>query len=306
MYDVVGIGSVLVDELVLLPEFPPPDSKIEIINTVKQLGGPVPTALRQLSELGAQTTFIGKIGNDSNSTYIKNKLQKSNVDTVGLIEEQANSGYAQVWIDIKHKTRTIAYSSGTLTPLQRSDLKFETLPKARVLHVDARDNDVIIDIINHYKKEGTKISIDTGSFREYTLEILELVDLISMPRSFAISLFGDISMKTLAKRMKDRYLFSESIVITDGVNGSVCSYGNEIIRQAAFDIETFDTTGAGDVHAGSLVYGFLNQWSIQEKLQFASACAAIKCLELGNKDLPNLQRVYDFMAQESLRQNVAI
>jgi sugar/nucleoside kinase (ribokinase family) len=306
MYDIVGIGSVLVDELVLLPEFPEPDTKIEIINTVKQLGGPVPTSLRLLSELDLKTAFIGKVGNDANAIYIKNKLKNCKVDISGLIEEEANSGSAQVWIDLKHKTRTIAYSSGSLTQFKKSDFIFHQLPDARLLHIDGRNNEIIKDLIRHYKNRGTKISIDTGNFREKTLEILEFVDLITMPRRFAVSLFGDISMKTLARRAREKYPLAMGIVITDGVNGSVCSANDEIIVQPVFEIEAFDTTGAGDVHAGGLLYGVFNSWSFRDTLRFAAACSAIKCLELGNKDLPNLQRVYDFMAREKLRQNISI
>ncbi|MDD3012680.1 MAG: hypothetical protein PHC34_03150 [Candidatus Gastranaerophilales bacterium] len=74
MYDIVGIGSILVDELVLLPEYPELNTKIKILNTFKQVGGPVPTSLRLLSNLGPYTAFYGKIGNDSNS--ILQELQK--------------------------------------------------------------------------------------------------------------------------------------------------------------------------------------------------------------------------------------
>ena len=62
--DILGLGSVLVDELVLLPGYPQADDKVEILNTQKQLGGPVPIALKTLSNLGLGTSFIGKIGTD--------------------------------------------------------------------------------------------------------------------------------------------------------------------------------------------------------------------------------------------------
>ncbi len=304
MYDIVGIGSVLVDELVLLPEYPEPDTKIEIINTFKQVGGPVPTALRMLSKLGVKTSFIGKVGNDANSAYIKNKLVNSNVDVSGLIEEQANSGIAQAWIDIKHKTRTIAYNSGTLTPFKPTDFNFQQLPDAKILHIDGRDHEVIKDVIRHYKSKGTKISIDTGNFRERTLELLAMVDLIIMPRRFAANLLGDVSMKTLARKVREKYPEAYAIIITDGVNGSVCIFNDEIIRQPAFEIEAFDTTGAGDVHAGGVLYGLLNNWPFEKTLHFAAACSTIKCLELGNNNLPDLQQVDSFMNNEKLRQNI--
>ena len=182
----------------------------------------------------------------------------------------------------------------------------QQLPDSKILHIDGRDHNVVKDIIRHYKNKGTKISIDTGNFREKTLELLEMVDLIIMPRRFAVNLFDDLSMKTLAKKAREKYPLAYGIVITDGINGSVCSINEEIIRQPAFEIEAFDTTGAGDVHAGGVLYGLLNNWSFEKTLHFAAACSAIKCLELGNNNLPDLQQVNNFIKQEKLRQNISV
>lgn len=301
-FDIVGIGSVLVDELVLLPYFPEPDTKIEIINTQKQLGGPVPTALKALSKLNKKTSFIGKVGNDYNAFFIQEKLVESGIDVSQIIRgSNSNSGFSQVWIDLSKGSRTIAFSSGTLAPLEYSDLSNKSLPDAKILHIDGREHDVIKDIIRHYKNRGSLISIDTGNFRMRTLELLETADIIIMPKRFAAELFGENSLSKLVSQMRQKYLDALAIIITDGVNGSVCSYDNETYIQKAFNINVFDTTGAGDVHSAGILYGFLNNWEIEKILEFAAAMAAIKCMNLGNNILPEYEQVIDFIEEKQLK-----
>lgn len=298
MYDIVGIGSVLVDELMLLPEYPEPDTKLKIIDGVKQVGGPVPTALKMVSKLGLNCHFIGKVGNDDNSKFIENKLAQSGLDVSGLIKESAKSGFSQIWTDVKNKTRTIAYSTGTFTSLSDSDFNFEKLPQAKILHIDGFNNIEIRKAIEYYKAKGTKISIDTDNYRKETLEILNIVDYIIMPKRFAVQFLGDYSMTTLADKMKEKYQSAYAIVLTDGINGSVCNCNGKIISQKAFNIEVVDTTGAGDIHAGGLLYGLFNDYEMDRVLQFASACAALKCKHIGNEILPNVTNVKDFLKNE--------
>lgn len=298
MYDIVGMGLVVVDELILLPEYPEPDTKLKIIDSVKQVGGPVPTALRLLSKLGLNCHFIGKIGNDDNSNFIESKLTQSGLDISGLMKENAKSGFSQVWTDVKNKTRTIAYSTGTLPPLADSDFNFEKLPQTKILHIDGFNNSGISKAVEYYKSKGTKISIDTDNFSEEILKILNIVDFIVMPKRFAVQFLGDYSMTVLASKMKEIYPSASAIFLTDGINGSVCNYNDKIISQNAFNIDVVDTTGAGDIHTGGLLYGLFNEWEMDKSLQFASACAALKCMHIGNETLPDINEVKDFLKNE--------
>lgn len=298
MYDIIGIGLVVVDELALLPEYPESDTKLKIIDSIKQVGGPVPTALRILSKLGLNCHFIGQIGNDDNSKFIESKLAQSGLDISSLIKKDGKSGFSQIWVDVKNKTRTIAYSTGTLTSLSDSDFNFKDLPQAKILHIDGFNNIRIKKTIEYYKTKGTKISIDTDNFSTETLEILNLVDFIVMPKRFAVQFLGDYSMITLVEKMKEKYQSASVIVLTDGINGSVCNYNGKILSQKAFNIDVVDTTGAGDIHAGGLLYGLVNEWGMDKSLRFAAVCAAFKCKYIGNVTLPGLNQIKDFLGNE--------
>lgn len=282
-FDVVGIGAVVVDNLMVLDNFPEEDTKIEIINEQKQLGGPVPTALRQLTNFGLKTSFIGSIGDDENARYIKQELISSNVDISNIINQKnKKSAFANIWINKQNGSRTIAFSTGNLRGFEKSD--FKNLPSCKYLHIDGREHDVIKDIINEYKKQNTLISIDTGNFRERTLELLPLCDIVVMPKRFAHNISHKENLKDLAKDIGQKYP-DKKIFITDGKNGSASYCDNQTYLQPAYEVDTIDTTGAGDVHCGALLYKLLQNNTIEETLDFAARTAAFKCQFLGNKEL---------------------
>ena len=60
-----------------------------------------------------------------------------------------------------------------------------------------------------------------------------------------------------------------------------------------------DTTGAGDVFHGAFAYAFIQGWEINKVLEFASATAAIKCMQLGGRTgIPSLSEVNEFLAKQ--------
>src|SRR5258707_385417 len=49
----------------------------------------------------------------------------------------------------------------------------------------------------------------------------------------------------------------------------------------AFRVDTFDTTGPGDIFPAGFIYGLLQGWPLQRQLEFACAAAALNCTGIG-------------------------
>jgi ribokinase len=64
----------------------------------------------------------------------------------------------------------------------------------------------------------------------------------------------------------------------------------------AFTVEAVDTTGAGDVFHAGYIYGLLQGWGLERVVRFASALAAMKCLQMGGrKGIPCLADAMQFL-----------
>ena len=70
-----------------------------------------------------------------------------------------------------------------------------------------------------------------------------------------------------------------------------------IVRSPGFPVTAVDTTGAGDVFRGGLIFALLRGWHTAEALRFANAAAAISCTRLGAIDgVPSLADVEQLIA----------
>jgi len=86
-----------------------------------------------------------------------------------------------------------------------------------------------------------------------------------------------------------------------GKRGSITVSHNSAFKTPAFKIHAVDTTGAGDVFHGGYIYGLLQGWDIKVTVLFASALAAMKCLEIGGRSgIPILKEVMDFLHMHGL------
>ena len=71
-----------------------------------------------------------------------------------------------------------------------------------------------------------------------------------------------------------------AVVFTKGSRGASYYDGHDRFDQPAFSVNAVDTTGAGDVFSGAVVFGLLEGWSPRKLVRFAAATAALKCRQM--------------------------
>jgi len=91
------------------------------------------------------------------------------------------------------------------------------------------------------------------------------------------------------------------VVITLGAKGSIGLDRSRIVRQDTFPIVSMDTTGAGDVYHGAYIYGLFQRWNMAECMAFASAAAALKCMNGGGwRGIPDIKAIDGLMKGKSV------
>lgn len=300
MIDVMGLGTVLVDQQVVLRAYPEADTKVPVQKYRQQVGGPVPTALVQLARFGKQCSFIGTWGDDAFGQYVRDDLRAERIRLDHSIEQaNGSTGFAHVWVDAETGSRTIAYCRGGVDPLMSQDVPKELA--CGVLVLDGWSGEAAIAAAERVKSRGGRVFLDAGAPKEGTLALLPFVDVMNAPERFAsqFSLTRDVTDEAQVARI----LLEQgvgAIVFTKGSRGASYHAANERFDQRAFPIDAVDTTGAGDIFSGGIVFGLLEGWSPRKLVRFAAATAALKCQQLGNRDaLPNLDEVERFLADNA-------
>lgn len=294
-FDCLGFGICPLDYLSILDPYPGLDEKVDVIATSVQGGGPVPTAMTALSRLGAKVAFAGKTGDDYEGKLIRSELQKFKVNTdYMMVDKKVKSLKAFIWVDKNTGKRTVALDRTKMKQVEPKELDSLNKISFRYLHLDGRDMKANIYLAQEASKDGSEVILDVGSLREGIDNLFPLVDHLVVSRKFAYDYTKSGDLSKACSELKQ--IGFKSVVITLSEKGCLWSDSNKVNYFPGFKIDVVDTTGAGDVFHGAFIFGLLKKWKMKKTIEFASACAALKCRKLGGREgIPSLKEVRNFL-----------
>jgi len=293
---VVGLGQVCVDYVGRLPGYPAEDSKTELEELFTSCGGPAATALVTLARSGVSTSFLGSISDDPFGVQIVETLEKEDVDASCLkITPGYTSQFAFIAVTRGEGKRTIFWSRSSAPELTPEDVSLDRFPDARILHLDGLMLDAGKEAALQARQRDMTVVMDAGTLREGSLDLVKRVDVLVASETFAEPLAGaGGSVQPALETLMD--MGPREVVITLGARGSIGLDGHGMVRQAAFPVTSRDTTGAGDVYHGAYIYGLLQGWPMARCMAYASAAAALKCMNGGGwRGIPGIEAIQDFV-----------
>jgi hypothetical protein len=109
-FDVVGVGLNAVDTLVVVPEYPRFNSKIEITGHLRSCGGQVATALVACRRWGLTAKYVGSIGEDEEGRFQRESLEREGIDLAELrVVPGAATQMAVIIVESRSGERTILW-----------------------------------------------------------------------------------------------------------------------------------------------------------------------------------------------------
>lgn len=295
-WDILGIGTAAVDDLLYVNKFPTPDSKIGIVSSTRQGGGQTATAMTAAARQGAKTAFCCHLGWDDLSNFTVNELEKEGVDCSPCVRDSEGTPYhSTIIVDLSTHTRTILHEEGNICPpveTATSDL----IRGAKILFVDDNSRKTGIQAARIAKELKIPVVADAEVDPPPEVwDLLPLVDHLIISSKFGEELSGkrDCGEMAAALSAPDR----ASCVITDGERGCWFSeHGNPAVHISAFHVDVVDTTGCGDVFHGSFTAAIARGCSVQKAAVIANASAAMKATQPGGRlGIPTLTEVEAFL-----------
>jgi sugar/nucleoside kinase (ribokinase family) len=293
-----GLGTVVVDHVVVMQTLPEHDTKAEALEDAWQVGGPVPTALSFLARLGARVHFHGRWGGDRFGEMIEADLRKHAV-TFESPDHDASvrSGFAHVWVEKGTGRRTISAFRGS-HEIAPETLDLNAVRGCDALHLDGWSTDAAIIAARAARESGASVFLDLGSPKPRLEELLATVDVLNCPERLIERLFGDIDLADGAARL--HAMGPREVTVTRGEHGALLLSDAGIEEHPGFRVDAIDTNGAGDVFAGATLFAAMQNMAPQERIEFACAAAALKCTRRGNRDaLPALKEIHAFTKSRS-------
>jgi len=298
---IAGLGTILVDDIMIVEQTPRIDEKRDALEDERQVGGPVPTALALLARFGLQSRFLGCWGDDAAGAYIESVLHKDGITfPASSRRTDGRTGHAHVWVEAETGRRTVVCrrpSGGAANgPIAPNDLA-----GVDWLHLDGWPPDRAVEAAQIVHERGGHVSIDAGSPRPRMDELFAVASHVNCPRRFLERYLDESDPVMGAHQLMS--MGARQVTVTDG------SAGGWLVNRAgawhcpALPLDRItDTNGAGDVFCGGMLYGTLRGWTPQDALRCGCAAAGLKCRGRGNRAaLPTLAEVESAMQRLSVR-----
>src|SRR5262245_18281241 len=277
--DVVGIGENSVDLVYRVPQFGGFGQKVRAAGCRRLLGGQVATTLCTCATLGLRTRYIGTFGNDEHGRLIRSELEQRGIDTSHAVVRYAPNRHAVILVDQGSGERTIVWQRESSLTLRPGDLSRDAIAGARVVHVDNVDEDTAIAAARLGREAGAIVTTDIDQVTERTPDLVAAATLPVLAERVPQIPTGETDPRKALLALRQRH--DGMLCVTRGPRGSMLLVGNELHEAPAFEVSAVDTTGAGDVFRGALIYSLLRGDGPDVMLRFANAAAALSCTKEG-------------------------
>lgn len=281
--DILAVGELLMD-------MTPVKTEAGICFKANPGGAPC-NMLAMAQSMGAQTAFIGKVGNDQFGQELRETLISANINVEGLVmSDDVPTTLAFVHLAENGDRSFSFYRKGCADVMLTTDeVNYELVDQAGLVHfgslsfTNEPSKSTVLNLLDYAKSKGKLISYDPNyrpalwSSKEAALEGMRLgfkyADIIKVSDEEAVLITGEKDLEKAAKYFFD--LGIKLVTITLGSEGTLYYYrgGCEIV--AGFKADVKDTTGAGDSFFGAVVSQLIN----------------IDLENISNDDLKNMIRV---------------
>lgn len=287
MSKIIVAGSINMDIVTRMKHFPRPGETVfgNELNYIP--GGKGSNQAVAASRLGEKVYLAGKVGNDVFGQSLKDFLRKEQLKLDYLFCTNTHpTGVALITIDDRSEN-TVIVISGSNSHLTESDVE----------QVSIGENDVVVSVFEipqttikslfqRAQHAKAKTILTPAPATQFIDGLLETVDYLIVNET-ELAFFSDqnqvsddIDIVTqFAKQI--RHHAEQTIIVTLGAKGVVCSSNDEIYRIKGISVDAVDTTGAGDCFAGAFAVAVSEQMALKEALVFANIAASISVQYLG-------------------------
>ena len=277
--DLVGVGLNATDTLIPVPHFPARGSKVEVRSTTVLPGGQVASAVVACQQWGLRTRYVGKVGDDAAGALHRAEFARVGVEAHLLIAAGSSSQQAFILVDGSGE-RTVLWKRDELLKLRPEELQRNWIVNARALHVDGHDTAAAAEAANWARASKIAVIADLDELYPGVEALLKNVDYLLTCRNIPARLTGNDNLQKALPEIHRRYGYRLTGA-TLGQDGVLVWDGRQFHYAPAFQVESVDTTGAGDIFHAGFIYALLQGWPLPKQLDFACAAAALNCTAVG-------------------------
>lgn len=309
LYDVFGVGNALVDiqaqvEDAVLSHLSIDKGIMTLVDDDQQsdvlghldgrplnrcAGGSAANTIVAVADFGGSAGFIGKVGNDTIGEFFLKDMRDLGISIqVSPAEQPTGTCAVLITEDAQRTMLTNLAASVTLGP---EDIDEEKIAQSKYVYVEGylltgeSTKKAAYRAFELAKKHNVKVAFTASDPFLVNMIRDEIWDLITGPVDLffcneeeAKSLTGESDPLRCAVKIHEH---CENVALTLGGNGSIVMHGGQEFPIEGVKVDAIDTTGAGDMYAGALLYGITNGLDWRTAGHLASHAAGRVVSQLG-------------------------
>ena len=300
---VVVVGSYNTDMTIKTKRLPGPGETV--IGGYFSTGGGGKGANQAIAaaRIGAEVTFVARVGNDLLGSEGIKRLNEEHINTKYIYRDnELPTGVAFIVVDDKGEN-SIVVASGANANLSPTDIESasDEISSADILLIQLESPiESVYASIKSAHDNGVTVILNPAPAQELDNHILKYVDVITPNIVEAEMLTGikvtDVnSLQSIVNRFFDYGI--NDVIITLGSKGYFAGAHDAMKIIPALNVAPIDTTGAGDVFSGSLAAFLSEGMTIEKAARMANAAASVSVTRLGAQDgAPKRVEIENFVA----------
>ncbi len=302
---IVVIGSSNTDMVVKSERLPAPGETVTGGQFLMAAGGKGANQAVAAARLGAEVTFIAKVGCDMFGDQAIAGYRKEGIRTDFILRDpQHATGVALILVDQKGEN-LISVASGANHALSPDDV-LQAAEAIRAADVVVLQLEIPLNTVAAAAaiaaEVGVPVILDPAPAPQGPLDpaLLRNVTCVKPNETEAERLSGVAVRDEESARLAAAKLLASGVrsaVITLGAKGAFWTEGEQAGFVGGLRVEAVDSTAAGDAFSGALACGLARKQPLDEAVRYATVVAALSVTRLGAQpSLPTSDEVERFRA----------
>ncbi|GIL13238.1 MAG: ribokinase [Chloroflexota bacterium] len=275
---IVIVGSFNTDLTSYMERMPRPGETVSGRKFVTGPGGKGSNQAVAAARLGADVTFIGRVGQDVFGDLALKTWEQEGINTRYVVRDPEHAtGVAPIFVDDTGENSIVVVLGANLN-IQAADVDAaaDLIAQADIVLTQLEINyDMVAYALQAAKQRGVKTILNPAPAGHLPAEVVALADFIT-PNETELEVLSGKSGLTAEQAARSLLTHDgQTVVVTLGAQGA------QYVRQDAtgviptFKVNVVDTTGAGDAFNGGLAVALAEGKPLTEAIAFANATAAL-------------------------------
>ena len=296
---IVVVGSFNMDLTTYMERLPRPGETVHGRRFVTGPGGKGSNQAVAAARLGADVTFVGRVGTDSFGDTAIQTWQTEGINTRYVVRDAENAtGVAPIFVDDSGENCIVVALGANLAVSPADvDAASEAIAQADVLVVQLEiDLNTVAHALKVAKDHGVRTILNPAPAAQLPESTLALADYLTPNETELETLLGSVP-DDLRQAVK---LPQQTLVMTAGSRGARWATQSDSGDVPTYKVQVVDTTGAGDAFNAGLAVALAEGKVLADAIAFANATAAMCVTRPGTApSMPQRAEVEALMAKGS-------